>query len=684
LLGPNGAGKTTTLMMLTGMQPVSSGAAAYAELNIFRQMSKTRERLGVCPQHDVLFERLTPREHLETFAAFKGRTDTAQIKRDVDEILEDIELKEVQDVLACNLSGGQQRKLSIGIAFIGKSDMIFLDEPTSGIDLAARPNVWKMLKKYKANKVIILTTHYMEEAEELGDRIGIMTSGTLRCVGDPLFLKSAYGVGYNLVVAREKVPEGGRRPEVDPIRDFILAHVPGTRLRRDTGQEAIYFLPKEQSKGFKDFFNTLDANLADLGIKSYGMTTSTLEEIFLLVAHEDDGEGAKLKYASESLKSGEAPPPSALDKYSITNEPEAGAVKQFGIHFWAILWKRMLITYRNWHTLLNELLVPVILILFGFLMTKIPTFFDGPVRWFESSCYPTPQSFIINSNRASGDGASAFTGYLEGDLRPLSLALSSTTDDAIIKELDTYIYEHRGVSPSRYGSMYLKTCDPANHLYEFVLFVNISSQDAAGAFMSYASQTLLRTVRKDPKLRLTFANAPLPLTYKTRNREEAKNGAIVSNTLVIAFALVPASVISFIVREREDSLKHQQLISGVSLTAYWLSNSVMDIVKSLVPCAIGIGLIFAFGVDLPYAWLLMLIFSFTIIPFTYATSFFFVRENIAQTTTLLLHFFAGVVLSPVFTIFRIFDNTRDAGRILGWILRIVPSFSLSYGISNIS
>ena len=128
-----------------------------------------------------MFENLTPREHLEIFAAFKGRADNEQIKRDVDEILSDIELNDCDDMVACNLSGGQRRKLSIGIAFIGNSDIIFLDEPTSGIDISARKKVWVMLKKYKASKVIILTTHYMEEAEELGDRIGIMASGTMKC-----------------------------------------------------------------------------------------------------------------------------------------------------------------------------------------------------------------------------------------------------------------------------------------------------------------------------------------------------------------------------------------------------------------------------------------------------------------------------------------------------------------------
>ena len=135
-------------------------------------MSKIRTMLGVCPQHDVLFELLTPKEHLEIFAAFKGKKS---IKEEVEEILNDTELNDCMNQQARNLSGGQKRKLSIGISFIGNSDIIFLDEPTSGIDITGRQNVWAMLRNYKQVKIILLTTHYMEEAEELGVQIGLST-----------------------------------------------------------------------------------------------------------------------------------------------------------------------------------------------------------------------------------------------------------------------------------------------------------------------------------------------------------------------------------------------------------------------------------------------------------------------------------------------------------------------------
>jgi ATP-binding cassette subfamily A (ABC1) protein 3 len=164
LLGPNGAGKTTTISILSGLLPPSSGEATISNIEVFKRMDILRSMLGVCPQHDVLFDKLTPREHLEIFAAFKGR---ASMEKEINEILDDVELKNCVNVMAEKLSGGQRRKLSIGMAFVGNSDIIFLDEPTSGIDINSRKGVWAMLKKYKQDKMIILTTHYMEEAEEL-------------------------------------------------------------------------------------------------------------------------------------------------------------------------------------------------------------------------------------------------------------------------------------------------------------------------------------------------------------------------------------------------------------------------------------------------------------------------------------------------------------------------------------
>jgi ATP-binding cassette subfamily A (ABC1) protein 3 len=176
LLGHNGAGKTTTLNMLTGLFEQSQGAAEVFGIDMFNDMGTVRQIMGVCPQHDVLFELLTTEEHLSIFYDLKGgdpKTKSAEIEK----LMKDVGISDKRNALACQLSGGNKRKLSVAIALSAKSKFVLLDEPTSGMDLSARRQLWNMLKAEKKDRIIILTTHYMDEADILGDRIGIMKSG---------------------------------------------------------------------------------------------------------------------------------------------------------------------------------------------------------------------------------------------------------------------------------------------------------------------------------------------------------------------------------------------------------------------------------------------------------------------------------------------------------------------------
>jgi len=157
--------------------------------------------MGVCPQHDVLFDLLTPEEHLDIFYEFKGANKSNK-KKEVAALLHDIGLDDKKNAQAQTLSGGNKRKLSVAIALCGDSKFVLLDEPTSGLDIQARRQLWNMLRQYKKNRIILLTTHYMDEADILGDRIGIMTQGKMTCLGSSMFLKSKFGVGYVMTVVK--------------------------------------------------------------------------------------------------------------------------------------------------------------------------------------------------------------------------------------------------------------------------------------------------------------------------------------------------------------------------------------------------------------------------------------------------------------------------------------------------
>lgn len=201
MLGHNGAGKTTTINMLTGLFEQSHGTAELFGIDMFNDMSSVRQIMGVCPQHDILFELLTVEEHMSIFYDFKGG-DPKLKKQEIEKLMRDVGVYEERNKKAKELSGGNKRKLSVAIALCGHSKFVLLDEPTSGLDLSARRRLWNMLKEQKKDRIIILTTHYMDEADILGDRIGIMKSGKLTALGSPIFLKSTFGAGYNLICVK--------------------------------------------------------------------------------------------------------------------------------------------------------------------------------------------------------------------------------------------------------------------------------------------------------------------------------------------------------------------------------------------------------------------------------------------------------------------------------------------------
>ncbi|GIN88214.1 ABC transporter ATP-binding protein [Heyndrickxia sporothermodurans] len=182
LLGVNGAGKTTTIKMLTCLCRPTDGDAILLGSSIIANPHAVKEKINVSPQETAVAPNLSVKENLELIAQIYGfNKKTVDIK--VEEMLRTFGLTEVYKSKAKTLSGGMQRRLSIAMALITNPQILFLDEPTLGLDVIARRELWTAIEKLKGSITIILTTHYMEEAEELSDRIGIMAKGKLKAVG---------------------------------------------------------------------------------------------------------------------------------------------------------------------------------------------------------------------------------------------------------------------------------------------------------------------------------------------------------------------------------------------------------------------------------------------------------------------------------------------------------------------
>jgi ABC-2 type transport system ATP-binding protein len=180
LLGPNGAGKTTTVEVLEGYRSRDAGEVTVLGHDPERPGPDFRERIGVVLQQSQLWPNLTVRETHAIFAGYYGQP------RDVDEVVALVGLAEKADARVKTLSGGQKRRLDLGIALVGDPDLVFLDEPTTGFDPAARRAAWEMIRSLRSlGKTVLLTTHYLDEAEQLADRVAVMREGRIVRVGTP-------------------------------------------------------------------------------------------------------------------------------------------------------------------------------------------------------------------------------------------------------------------------------------------------------------------------------------------------------------------------------------------------------------------------------------------------------------------------------------------------------------------
>jgi ABC-2 type transport system ATP-binding protein len=213
LLGPNGAGKTTTVEILEGYRRRDGGEATVLGHDPGATPRALRERIGVVLQHSELSPQLTVRETHRLFAGYYASP------RDVDEVVELVGLTEKRDARVKTLSGGQKRRLDLGIALVGDPDLVFLDEPTTGFDPAARRSAWEMILSLRSlGKTILLTTHYLDEAQQLSDRVAVIQAGRIVGLGTPAELTGGAGV------TEIRYREGGEQVVVETDEPTRVLH----------------------------------------------------------------------------------------------------------------------------------------------------------------------------------------------------------------------------------------------------------------------------------------------------------------------------------------------------------------------------------------------------------------------------------------------------------------------------
>ncbi|KAJ3098456.1 hypothetical protein HDU97_003997 [Phlyctochytrium planicorne] len=535
LLGKNGCGKTTTIGMLSGMIPVSSGGAYIHGRSILSDISEIRKEIGFCPQHDILWDNLTVYQTLEIYAGIKG-IPRDEIDSEITKWLECIGIPEKRNAEISSLSGGQKRKVSICIAFMGGSKIIFLDEPTAGVDPYSRRAMWKVITDNKAGRTIILTTHFLDEADILADRVAIMDSGDLKAVGTSLFLRDQIGLGYQLTVSIANSAELRNGHMGEYLLAVVSKIVNSVELASSSASEVILRIPPEANRSLSSVFKELETIKAHSYITGYGLSMITLHDVFLRLvgaAASDDEGAAEGTIPVDDLKDGlvKAHYPTFISQYT------------------AMLWKRLIIARLDW----KVVFIPFLITIIGAAAVGIA------LKGKDASFCPTSIEQTFPRYDLT-DLGSPFTLYVNQSTEPLfPITGFKTIAGSLASMKDVSTAEANNLRPAIGGAFF-----PTETFSSISLAYDINKEFSASAITNLATNAIWNKVLgkagASPFIRSTIQAFPA-VTSPFESTGWTVHMVAAFVVLVVASVTIPMVSNLVIIKERESRCKEQQRFS---------------------------------------------------------------------------------------------------------------------------
>ncbi|XP_030920787.1 ATP-binding cassette sub-family A member 13 [Geospiza fortis] len=721
LLGPNGAGKTTVISLLTGLYPPSSGTIIVDGKDIRTELAAIRTELGVCPQYDVLFNTLTVREHLLLYGSVKAPGWTKeQLDEQVSGALEDVDLSQHQYKPVGALSGGMKRRLSIAISFIGNSKTVVLDEPTSGVDPCSRRSIWDVLLKYKAGCTLIFTTHHLDEAEVLSDRIAILQRGQLRCCGSPSYLRETYGQGHSLtLIKKPSVFEIQDPKHIVQVTSLVQTHIPEAFLKDNSGTELTYVIPERADKtSFKGLFQALDQSLQHLHVTGYGISDTTLEEVFLKLLQDSE----KMPYVPQAAH---------LDR---TNGAEsvyislAGASSVRGARLVltqivALVIKRFHHTRRDWRGSLSNVLLPVLFVALAMALFSVkPLAIDYPSLQLTPRLYDNAESFFRKNNSCwqteSMSPQDSCRCVSEQEMCPTfntSAPYVKNKKGHILYNLSGFPVEEylvRSSNKTRYGGWSfggMKTFELQDKKLN-----NTKSQPLAKVWYNQKGFHSLPSYLNELNNFILWLNLPSNVDWRQYGitlYSQPYGGALldedkimenvrqcgVALCIMLGFSILTASIGTAIVKDRVSGTKRLQHITGLGYKTYWLANFCCDMLFYMIPVTLCVGVIsafqlsaFTFRKNLAATVLLLILFGYATLPWMYLASRSFSTSDVAFISYISLNFVFGLctmlvtLLPRLLAIISKVQSFQNIYNILKWAFIIFPQFCLGQGLIELS
>uniref|UniRef100_A0A8C6ZDT4 ATP binding cassette subfamily A member 12 n=1 Tax=Nothoprocta perdicaria TaxID=30464 RepID=A0A8C6ZDT4_NOTPE len=747
LLGHNGAGKTTTISILTGLFPTSSGTIVVYGKDIQTDQEVIRKNMGVCMQHNVLFNYLTTKEHLLLYGYIKvPHWSKEELYHEVNRTLKETGLYGHRHKLTGSLSGGMKRKLSIAIALLGGSRVVILDEPTTGVDPCSRRSIWEIISKNKKGRTIILSTHHLDEAEVLSDRIAFLEHGGLKCCGSPFYLKETFGDGYHLTLTKKKVwsPALNMQCDTAAVTSLIQSHLPEAYLKEDIGGELVYVLPPFKSTvsgAYQALLRALDTSLNDLHLGCYGISNTTVEEVFLNLTKElgngqqEDTElpqqlpGSSGQMGSDAMSVSTDTFTERDDQLLIRSKSLKGLpllLKKTS----ALFIKRFHHTRRDVRGFIAQVILPVLFVTAAMGL--------GTLRTKETEY---PELILSPSLYGTADQADFFGNFNETtDALVASMLSFPGTDNTCMNESD---------SPS-FSFVSSQTCPPMNYsaphrrTFSTRMLYNLTGHNVETYILATTKDFLqkryggwsfglpltpdlqfdIRPVPPNRTLTKVWYNPEgyhsLPAYLNSLNNFLLRNSTtltphvllsplflprlnslldiIVSMSVLVGYSITTASFVLYVVKEHQTKAKQLQHISGIGMTSYWLTNFVYDLVLFMVPIGLSIGVISAFQIpafcnnnNLLAVFLLLLLFGYATFSWMYLLAGFFKETGMAFIVYVCVNLFFGI--NTIITHSVVFllsqekatdQGLRDLAENLRHAFLLFPQFCFGYGLIELS
>ena len=619
ILGHNGAGKSTLIQNMIGMLRPDAGETFYNGLPISKNKKAIHKNLGICLQSNVLINGFTVADHFKFFSGIKGVTDRV----DIDEWLRDIDLVEKRDYDVQKLSGGQKRKVCIGLALLGDPKYVFLDEPTTGLDPLSRRKIWSLLLKKKKDRVIFITTHYMDEADIIADRKLILNKGHIRCLGSSVYLKSHFQMKYNLEVETNdyEAVEGVIRkyiPDAIYFNNKTTINDGKYNVASNASSCHIWKLPIEASPIFSSLLKDLENEKGHI-LHDFSLNAPILEELFVQLEREKEEENDE-KVAIELPK---------IDSIKRPNEL---------ITALRLARYRIRLYFRRKLYILMGVILPflILFIVFPKLAKNIDNigYVEYPKVKLNSDLYKNQQwNYEINESGMSKD---ITDDIIVREFPKLANASNSITHYSS-KQM---VQEGYGItSEPYYVASFSGDFDETIKAYNFNVYYNDSMPFSAPSTLNALSNAILASNNVNDTIQAS--THPLKV-FNLNSLTYLKYEACMIVAISVAFTL--SFYGSNIVHERTAKLLKQLQLNGITNKSYWLSLVISDYTWFLLTVALVVlAIIVTKFSPLLYTTSLVVVASFLVIAslscilFQYCVSFLFSSESSAYIFYLLIN-----------------------------------------------